>query len=306
MRKPDDRTLPFDSYITVRKQAEKALRDAGALDVFPTPIEDIMNVANVREVEDEVLNESLVEKFRKEVGSVVGTLKRALSKVIGLFDARAGLIFIDRTLPPIKQIFVRLHEAGHGFLPWQRKMYQVVEDSPESLDPEVADLFDREANVFAAEVLFKLDKFIEEANDHDFSIFVPVRLKKKYGSSIYSAVRQYVSKNHRACAVIVLNPPVIVPGDGFRAALRRVDSSVTFKEKFGELTLPDEFTPDDSIGAMVPLHGRRATGKKELFLTDLNGIEHRCLAEAFTNTHQVFVLVLPVEELTRTTILLAS
>ena len=306
MRKPDDRTLPPDSYQAVRKQAEKALRDAGALDVFPTPVEAIMDVADVQEIDDEVLNPSLVERFRKELGAAVGTIKRAVGKLIGLFHAAGGYIFVDKALPPIKKIFVRLHETGHGFLPWQRKMYQLVEDSAESLDPAVADQFDREANVFASEVLFKLDRFIDEANDHDFNIFVPVRLAKRYGSSLYSAIRQYVSKNHRACAVIVLNPPVLEPLVGFRAELRRVETSDTFRAKFGELTLPEEFTPDDKIGAMVPTSGRRATGRRELFLEDLNGVEHLCYAEAFTNKYQVFILVLPVEELTRTSILLAS
>ena len=276
------------------------------MDVYPTPIEAIMDVANVREVDDEVLSPSLVDKFRKELGSTVGTIKRALGKIIGLFHAASGCIFVDHALPPIKKIFVRLHETGHGFLPWQRKMYQLVEDSTESLDPAVAEQFDREANVFASEVLFKLDRFIDEANDHDFSIFVPVRLAKRYGSSLYSAIRQYVLKNHRECAVIVLNRPVIEPIVGFRAELRRVETSDPFKARFGELTLPDEFTPDDHIGAMVPMGGRKATGRRELFLEDLNGNEHLCYAEAFTNKYQVFVLVLPVEELTRTTILMAS
>src|SRR3712207_6943467 len=47
-----------------------------------------------------------------------------------------------------------------------------------SLDPEVADLFDREANVFAAEVLFQLDAFRDRAADMEFGIFTPVRLAK--------------------------------------------------------------------------------------------------------------------------------
>src|SRR5690606_18053903 len=99
-----------------------------------------------------------------------------------------------------------------------------------------------EANVFATEVLFQLDSFIEEAADHDFGIRVPLKLNKKYGSSAYAAIRQYVSKNHRDCAVLVLNPPEVLPGDGFRASLRRSVLSPSFKAKF-ELDWPSWFTP---------------------------------------------------------------
>ncbi len=65
-------------------------------------------------------------------------------------------------------------------------MYAVVEDCKLSLDPAVADQFDREANVFASEVLFQLDGFITEARDHDFGIGVPLKVGKKYGASACS------------------------------------------------------------------------------------------------------------------------
>lgn len=305
MRKPDDRTLSQFNYVKVRKEAEKALNKAGAFGVFPTPVAHIMVAAQVEEVHEDVLSESFVEKLRKEVSGAGETLKRAVSKVIGLFDARAGLVFIDRTLPSIKQTFIRLHEAGHGFMPWQRKMYAIVEDSQQSLDPDIADQFDREANVFASEVLFQLDTFATEANDHDFGIFVPVNLAKRYGASLYSAIRQYVHKNPKACAVIVLNTPEIAEGDGFRASLRRVDASPSFIELFGELSLPEYFTPDDKIGAMVPNGKRRATGHRHITICDKNGIDHECVAEAFTNTYQVFVLIIPVKALTSKSIFFA-
>ena len=35
-------------------------------------------------------------------------------------NAGDGLVFINRTILAVKQRFVGFHEAGHGFLPWQR------------------------------------------------------------------------------------------------------------------------------------------------------------------------------------------
>ena len=300
MRKPDDCTLTPNQYFKIRDEAERALKKADAFGRFPTPVSDIMSIAKVHEVKENILNETFVAKLRKEVG---GALRQAFSKVLGLFDARARLVFIDRTLHVAKQTFIKLHETGHGFLKWQRDMYAVVEDGEKNLDPDVADLFDREANVFASEVLFQLNTFIKEANDHKFSIFTPINLSKKYGASIYSSVRQYVSKNPKACTVIILNPPEPTVGFGFKAQLRRVVSSQSFVEKFGELQLPDFFTPENEIGAMIPVGSRKSSGKQNIVLIDKNGEKHECVGEAFTQGFQVFILILSVKALTRTTVL---
>ena len=113
MRKSDDCTLSKEQYDNIKQEAKRALEDAGAVGVFPTPVSDIMSSANVHEVHEDVLNESFVAKIRKEVGSA---LRQALSKVIGLFDARSRLVFIDRSLHEVKQTFIRLHETAHGYL----------------------------------------------------------------------------------------------------------------------------------------------------------------------------------------------
>lgn len=301
MRKTDDSTLSPTDYARIRDQARRALKEAGAWGRFPTNVPDIMSVARVVEVQEDVLGDAgFLKKIRRKAGAA---LKSALTKVLGLFDAPAGLVFIDRSLHLVKQTFVRLHEAAHAFLPWQRPMYAVVEDCEQSLAPDVADMFDREANVFAAEVLFQLDTFSEEAEGSEFGIFTPVRLSKKYGASIYASIRQYVSKNHRTCAVLVLNPPELVPGDGFRATLRRVVQSPSFALEFSRCTWQDCFTPDDSIGAMVPIGKRRASGKRQLELVDDNGQRHECVAEAFTQTRQVFILIHVARALTATPVL---
>lgn len=303
MKRPDDSTLTPQQYAKVRAEALRALESAGALGRFPTPVNDIMGAAGVQEVHEDVLNEGFLAKMRKKAGKA---LKSALSKVLGLFDARDGLIFIDRTLHAVKQTFIRLHETGHGFMRWQRDLYAIVEECDHTLDPEVADLFDREANVFASEVLFQLDTFTEEAEGHEFSILTPVRLHKNYGGSIYATVRRYVMKNHRACAVLVLEPPQFADGDGFRANFRRFVASPRFTEMFGAIEWPASFTPDDDIGAMVPVGKRRMSRKRSLGITDRNGDLQDCLAEAFTQKHQVFILIHAVRTLNKSSVIIPA
>lgn len=220
-----------------------------------------------------------------------GALKSAITKVIGLFDCRSRFVFIDKSLHASKQTFVRLHETGHGTMEWQCDAYALVEECQRTLDPELADLFEREANVFASEVLFQLDKFETEAAEYDFSVFTPIKLSKKYGGSIYATIRRYVTTSWRACTVLVLNPPQFTEGDGFRAYLRRQVPSSRFTEIFGAVNWPEYFTPDDSIGTIIPKAGRKASGKRQIGLVDRRGEYRDCIVEVFTQTYQVFVLI---------------
>ena len=139
--------------------------------------------------------------------------------------------------------------------------------------------------------VFQLDAFTEEAADHNIGILVPVELKKRFGSSIYSAVRRYVSTHHKACLVLVLEPPVVHEDLGFVCDLRRVVASPSFIEQFGELNWPEYFSPDDEIGAAVPVGGKRMSMYRRVTLVDRNGNRNRCIAEAFTQSYQVFVLI---------------
>ena len=253
-----------------------------------------MEMADVEEVEDEVLDQSFLRKMRRKAGKA---LHSALGKVIGLFDAVSRLVIIDRTILVVRQAFVRLHEVGHSFLPWHRDLYRLVETSEPSIAPDVAELFDREANVFAKEVLFQNDGFSNEAADLEFGLETPVYLSKKYGASIYASIWEFVAKNHRPCVVLVTSPPVVCPGVGFRAQLRQSIRSPSFAEQFGEPRWPRVFTPDDSIGGLLPVGPRQGSETITISLTDLNCDPFECIAESFSNSYSVFVLIYPVRAL---------
>lgn len=298
--RPDDCSLTPQEHATIRKHARLALEGAEAMGRFPTPVADVMAHAKVIVAEEAALDEGFLVRLRRKTS---GALKRALSKVRGVLDVVARIAYIDRTLYVVKQTFLKLHETAHAVLPHQQKLYALVEDCEKTIAPDVAEQFDREANVFAAEILFQLDTFSEDAASRPFGILIPVNLSKKYGASVYASVRQYVCKNPRACCVLVLEPPELIEGDGFSATLRRVVSSPEFDRQFGTMMWPDAFTPSDQIGAMVPLAGRRMSRPRNCVLVDRNGDRHECVAESFTQTHQVFVLIHAIATLTRTTVI---
>jgi IrrE N-terminal-like domain len=287
---PDDSYLEPNQRATVERYADQLLRDASAFHVFPTPIDALMEAAKLTVVDDEILNEGMLAQLMRKAKATYATMKSAFSKVVGLFEAHDRLVFIDLKLPGPKVPFVKLHEAGHGTLPHQSKVYALIHDCEKTLDPDVTDLFEREANAFASEVLFQGKLFAEEAHQSAFGINIPMALAGKYGASRYATFRRYVETNPAACCVLVLNPPVKGEGKAFTAEVRRRVVSKTFHRMFDITSLGDSIHVGHFLGHLVPV-GRRMTKRREITLTDRNGDKRKCSAEAFSSGHQVFLLI---------------
>jgi len=116
---------------------------------------------------------------------------------------------------------IKLHEAGHGVLPHQKKAYSLIQECQEYLDPDITDLFEREANVFAAEVLFQGKVFADEAHQSAFGMKVPLALAKKYGASkLFSFPKICIDQSP---CVLSAGPGAVVLGEGkeFTAEVRR-------------------------------------------------------------------------------------
>jgi hypothetical protein len=266
------------------------LREAGAYGQFPTPIADIMAAARLTVVEDEYLDESTLRRFMAKAQAGLATLKSALSKVLGMFEANDRLVVIDRSVPKPKKPFVKLHEAGHGSLPHQARVYRLIHDCQQTLDPDITDLFEREANVFASETLFQGERFAQEAHDFAFGIKVPMRLATKFGGSNYASFRRYVTTNPHRCCVVVLEPIARDERGEFIADVRRIIASKSFDEVFDGAALFSTFTSSHPAAVAVPCN-RRITSVRQIVLRNRNGELCDCTAEAFDTKHQIFVLV---------------
>ncbi|WP_168879495.1 ImmA/IrrE family metallo-endopeptidase [Rhizobium sp. P28RR-XV] len=211
-------------------------------------------------------------RHAREFGERAASLiKSAIEKVRGIFDVQEDLIHVDDTVAESKQNFLKLHEAGHKHIPHQSKLFRWIQDCDRSLSPDVSDQFEREANIFASVVLFQDGRFAEMAADSAFGIKVPLALSKKFGASAYASMREYVRRNERPCAVIVLNPVEICPVLGMRSGLRRVELSPLFQKRFGELKLPEHVDRLSPLAEFVPLAGRRMSRPGTLRLEDKNG-----------------------------------
>lgn len=255
MTHPDDSFLDSLQLATVQRHADRLLREASALRRFPTPVDDLLAAAKLTVMDDEILNDDLLQRFIKKAKSGAAALKSALSKVLGLFDADDRLVVIDRDAPKPRKPFIKVHEVGHGSLPHQSKMYRLMHDCEKTLDPEIADLFEREANVFASEVLFQGEVFSQEAHDQSFGIKIPIGLARKFGASNYSTFRRYVITNPCPCSVVVLEPPIHYLDGGFSAEVRRVIVSKSFEAIYDGKMLCATVTGTHPLVAAVPSRG---------------------------------------------------
>lgn len=302
MTRPDDSFLDAHQLATVRRHADRLLRDASALGRFPTPIDDLLDAAKLTVVDDEMLNESTLRHFMNKAKAGLATIKSALSKVLGLFECFDRLVVIDKNAPKPKKPFIKLHEAGHGTLPHQAKVYRLIHDCEKTLDAEITDLFEREANVFASEVLFQGEVFSEEAHGQAFSIKVPIKLARKFGASNYATFRRYATTSPHAACVVALEPSVDDGEGGFTAEVRRVVMSRSFEQIYDGKILCKTVTPSHPLGPVVP--SNRMTFNREIVLIDRNNDERICVAEALYTTHQTLILIRDVGPRTRSGIVM--
>jgi hypothetical protein len=289
MTRPDDSLLQPHELANVQRHADRLLREASAIGRFPTPVDDIMVAAKLTVVDDNILNDSVLRQFIKKAKSGLATIKSALSKVLGLFEANDRLVVIDKEVLKPRVPFIKLHEAGHGTLPHQCKAYALMHDCEQTLDAEITDLFEREANVFASEALFQGEIFTKEAEQLEFGVKTPVALARKFGSSNYAAFRRYVITSSRACCVVVLEPAVHHLDGSFSAEVRRVVMNKSFANFYDGKDLAATVTGSHVLGPVIPRN--RMTFDHEIVLTDRNKDERICIAEAFDTGRNILILI---------------
>lgn len=308
MTKPDDSSLSSEEYEAVRRAAIGLLNKGDGWDRLPTPVSDLMTAANLRVAPMSAFNVRALEQYARQAGEAATRLvKSAIDKVLGIFDVQADVVHIDEAaVKKEKQNFLKLHETGHKEIPHQRGLFKWIQDCSKTLAPEIADLFDREANNFATIVLFQDDRFATMTADSAFGIKVPLSVGRKFGASAYAAIREYVRRHQKACAVIVLEKPEPCHVHGMTAVIRRIDRSPEFARRFGELKLPDRIIAGSPLASFIPGPGKRMSSPGHLPLSDLNNDRHEFIGEGFSTPFNVFILIHANATLGKVSILMPS
>jgi transcriptional regulator with XRE-family HTH domain len=194
-----DLALAPESLIEIRANAEALLREADAVGTFPTSLSDLSTVAGL--VATNEISLSLRERnvLQRTFGPMV---HRVWDGLHGLIDFRSNEIWVKPDLAEVRKRFVHAHEIGHKILPWQRETFAYLDDRS-TLRPDVAALFEREANQVAIELLSQGERLVQEADDSKASFFVIDGIAAKYGLSFVAAARRVAECSRRRIALIV-------------------------------------------------------------------------------------------------------
>ncbi len=280
-------------YPEVTRYARMLLKHAGIGDQLPTPVDDIVACADLVVSQNITLSEEHTDFFTRSIG----VLKSALEKVIGMVDLRENVIYLDATVLPQKRTFVKLHETGHKVLPWQRQTYLYLDDET-TLAPDVSEHFEREANYFAADVLFQIDRFDHDAHDLPLALKSPLVLAKRYGASAHATIRRYVEHSSHACAVLIIER---VPELGAKEPLlriKRVVQSTKFVQKFEGMQWPAHLSADWPFTELL-LRRCRFFEDGELVLNDQGNNPTRCRFQLFDSSYSIFIFIYPFDEQVR-------
>lgn len=190
--------------------------------------------------------------------------------------------------------FTTMHEVGHYVLPNHQNDLYVCDDQDLSFEAMIET--EKEANAFAAELLFKGDQFTRQANECDVTPESIKTLALRYDTSFEATARRFVERSARACSLAVFAP---APGGGVidtsrpgRWQHRYTITSAEFRTRYFRRLLGE--VPAEVVRKLV-VPGRDFADSidDEMTVTAATGEEHRLRVSFFTNHHCVFALVRP-------------
>jgi transcriptional regulator with XRE-family HTH domain len=194
---PSDLPLDAETVAEVRRYTIALLNEAGALGERPTPLENVREAARLvvsGEITLDPLDRNrLVERFGQWVNV-------AWKRLQGAFDYRASAIWLAPGLHEMKRRFVLSHEIGHAILPAHEKTFAYIDDFTR-LPPFARDLFEREANEAAVQILFQGGQATDEFDSSAPTLDEICRISTTFGASVISTARFVVETSRRPVAV---------------------------------------------------------------------------------------------------------
>lgn len=284
--------LAPDTQKDIDRISEDILRQSGSWGVYPTPVDQIVDYSDFyvnRAVNLSVVDQSFLSKLKSGFAE---RLVGAMGFVRGILDRKERVIYLDTSVRDSRQNFVKLHEVGHGVLPWQQEILSHLDDD-EKLDGLTDEEFEAEANYFASSTLFQGERFTHEAAKLNLELNTALHLAKTFGGSNHAALRRYVETSQKRCALLVLNNKTS-KGGVVACSLRNFIRSSKFEASFGQIIFPETFGYTWSF-ARDYCFGKRYRNDGEIELITSSG-KVGFTYHFFNNTFNGFVLLFPKGE----------
>ncbi|OLV19211.1 hypothetical protein BOO71_0003424 [Deinococcus marmoris] len=218
-------------------------------------------------------------------------LRSALRKAMGILNRRTSEIYTNAAMNPAKNNFVILHEVGHQAMPWQRGLAMHYDDTA-TLSDDTHNIFEREANLFAADTLFQLERFATDAADLPLGLSAVLQLAGRYRASVHASLRRYVESSFRPCFAFVLSGQPILQADAAIYPVVTTHESPEFTFRFPTWTRPQQLPAAHPMFARVSREKLIDMEYAEFTLVE-DGTAHDAIAHLFYNGHHLLVLLIP-------------
>jgi hypothetical protein len=271
--KPGD-TIPADEIL------ETLLVEAGAAGAIPTNEKKLLKFLGLEQMSFDFVNElSFLQTEQKPPGELRAALhlgENVVATQSGLGDKRTR--------------FSIFHEIGHCVLPEHHARLFVDTDQTMSWWTKVR--LEREANQFAADLLFQGKLFTEQCLSLDTSLKPIIGLAPRYGASYEAAFRRYAESHVLPCALIVYDKVArseesYVEDDGYR--IQYTITSAPFRRLyFAGVQMSDESCEAAEVFGSNEFWTAGTVFEKELVIQSEGKDKWRFETEVFSNGYKIF------------------
>lgn len=225
-----------ESEEVVSNIAFNLLQKASAIGFLPTPVDEIIEAAEiVKVVSFQEFDEGFVSSLKKRAQD---TIRSAFQKIRGIADLREKAIYVQNDSRPSRILFPKLHELGHQKIPWH-SIDPTYLDDDSTLSLTVQESFEKEANFFASEIIFQGKEFRKRALDYAPSFEAVFKLASLHGASNQATIWRYVEEHDETLAVAQYYPINAFDEENKQVlGLWRIVASAKFSEKYADVELP--------------------------------------------------------------------
>jgi hypothetical protein len=198
------------------------------------------------------------------------------------------IVVTHRELLPVQLRFSILHEIGHWVLP--EHVENIILCTDRDLSATTRIMREKEANNFAADLLFHGNRFLLEANNLPVTARTIKQLAEKYQASLEATARRLIEVNFRPCMLIVYKQ-ITTEGTPHWVVRNTIPSS-SFKQYF----FTSMADTDNPMVAMIVATGRDILDSlhEEQSIELRNGNRVAFELEYFYNQFNPFAIIQPV------------
>ena len=278
----DDFSREFARRRQLPRLVERTLRDAGVVDVFPTPLGELQRVLGIEQV---VSIADLPEPPEARRPS-------RWRRILGALLYREKTIFVDFSQSEERSNFTEAHETAHQLIPWHEDSF--ILDHEDTLFRDVKQGLEEEANYGATALIFQNGRFHRRALEYERSISTPILLAPEYRASRHATIRHYVEMHPEPLALLITGRH---QNSGCLPIWHAVESD-SFREHFGPLGRHFPVQRLDHPPSLVELaeESMGATLRPpscSIKIRDRGGSHRQFKAEAFFNQYNVFLMFAP-------------